>query len=58
MPGDIEKDDYRLSVKGTGGLNFENSTGLDFMGKSYSIMIQTDRAMYKPGQTGPYDRLI
>ena len=44
---------YKLHVHGTGhGLNFHNKTDLICESKSVSIFIQTDKAMYKPGQTG------
>jgi CD109 antigen len=37
---------------GSGGLTFKNETTLHYQAKSISIFIQTDKAMYKPGQTG------
>ena len=37
---------------GSGGLTFKNETTLNYQAKSISIFIQTDKAMYKPGQTG------
>ena len=45
--------DYFLKVTGTGGLEFENYTqGIRFEEKSSSVLVQTDKAIYKPGQTG------
>lgn len=43
---------YKLAVHGTHGLKFANETDLNYESKSVSIFIQTDKAMYKPGQTG------
>lgn len=51
MPGDLHASDYALSVNGQGGLTFSNYTKLKYNKKSSSILIQTDKAIYKPGQT-------
>ena len=32
------------------GLNFRNETTITYEAKSYSVFIQTDKAIYKPGQ--------
>ncbi|KAJ9580500.1 hypothetical protein L9F63_024322, partial [Diploptera punctata] len=47
---DLGPGSYNLTVRGIDGLLFINSTTLDYVQKSYSIFIQTDKAMYKPGQ--------
>lgn len=47
--GDIDPGDYRLSVRGYGGVQFQKSTPLQYLKKSYSVFIQTDKAVYKPG---------
>lgn len=41
---------YTLSVNGTGGTNFSETKYVRFMEKGFSIYIQTDKAVYKPGQ--------
>lgn len=41
---------YKLIVDGKGGLNFHNETKIKYEAKSYSVFIQTDKAIYKPGQ--------
>lgn len=45
---------YAIKVQGEGGVNFSNYTTVDFNPKYSSIMIQTDKAIYKPGQTSMY----
>ena len=39
-----------LTVAGTGGLTFSNSTYVN-VGKRFSIFVQTDKGVYRPGQT-------
>ncbi|XP_069129864.1 CD109 antigen-like isoform X2 [Argopecten irradians] len=51
VPSHLTSGEYGMKVEGTGGLNFANWTQLKFDKKSASILVQTDRAMYKPGQT-------
>ncbi|XP_051162280.1 CD109 antigen isoform X2 [Leptopilina boulardi] len=46
---DIGPADYRLMARGIAGIEFENSTDVRYVHKSYSVLIQTDRAVYKPG---------
>ncbi|XP_052132451.1 CD109 antigen-like [Frankliniella occidentalis] len=46
---DLGPGEYRLSARGQGGVDFDNSTALDYVHKSYSVWVQTDRAVYKPG---------
>lgn len=53
VPDSLHPGSYKLKVQGTGhGLHFTNETDLAFESKSISVFIQTDKAMYKPGQTG------
>ncbi|XP_075211329.1 CD109 antigen-like isoform X2 [Lycorma delicatula] len=47
--GDLGPGLYNLTAKGTGGMNFFNSSTLQYVHKSYSVFIQTDKAIYKPG---------
>ena len=42
---------YNLTVTGSGGLRFTNTTALQYVQKSLSVFIQTDKAIYKPGET-------
>ncbi|KAL5015784.1 hypothetical protein ScPMuIL_005373 [Solemya velum] len=51
VPDNLTSGDYTLSVTGSRGLTFFNSTSITFESKSMSVLIQTDKAIYKPGQT-------
>eukprot|EP00105_Crassostrea_gigas_P038152 XP_019922300.1 PREDICTED: CD109 antigen-like [Crassostrea gigas] len=51
VPDSLGPGSYSLAVHGTHGLKFSNETDLYYQSKSVSIFIQTDKAMYKPGQT-------
>lgn len=56
VPDSLHPGSYKLKVQGTGhGLHFTNETDLAFESKSISVFIQTDKAMYKPGQTGIFN---
>lgn len=52
LPFGSSSDDYNLQVKGysDGQLLFSNHTVLSFEQKSFSVFIQTDKSVYKPGQ--------
>ena len=47
--GDLGPGDYNITAAGQGGLSFQNTTALEYVHKSYSVFIQTDKAIYKPG---------
>ncbi|KAK7574336.1 hypothetical protein V9T40_011527 [Parthenolecanium corni] len=55
---DISSGSYSLSVRGSGGLNFRNSTNLEYIHKSYSVFVQTDKAIYKPGHVVMFRVLV
>ncbi|XP_041356722.1 ovostatin-like isoform X2 [Gigantopelta aegis] len=44
------RSELAMNFNATGGLTFEDSTRVDFNSKTKSIFIQTDKAMYKPGE--------
>ena len=50
----VKQASYELSVNGTGGLQFSEKSYIQFREKGFSIYIQTDKGIYKPGQTGEY----
>ncbi|KAH7637287.1 cd109 antigen-like protein [Dermatophagoides farinae] len=60
--GEWAKGNYKLIIKGrTDGeprYEFANETDLEFDSKSYSIFVQTDKAVYKPGQTVRFRAII
>nr|BAR45595.1 thioester-containing protein 2 [Niponia nodulosa] len=41
---------YNISISGSGGLTFFNTTEIEYQHKSYSVFIQTDKAIYQPNQ--------
>ena len=45
---------YVLAVNGTGGATFSERKYIRFEEKGFTIYIQTDKAVYKPGQNGRY----
>ncbi|XP_044727005.1 CD109 antigen-like isoform X2 [Chrysoperla carnea] len=54
--GDIGPGDYNLTAiavpdNGGGGSTFRQTKELEYVPKSYSVFIQTDKAIYKPGHT-------
>ncbi|XP_022083908.1 CD109 antigen-like isoform X2 [Acanthaster planci] len=51
MPADEQGDSYKLRIEGSGGLEFSQTEDLKFSPKSFAILVQTDKAIYKPGQT-------
>lgn len=49
--GEWSKGNYKLTVRGSSPeIRFTNETTLGFEPKAYSIFVQTDKAIYKPGQ--------
>ncbi|KAK9872958.1 hypothetical protein WA026_020307 [Henosepilachna vigintioctopunctata] len=40
---------YRLQVQGRGGVDFQSYYPLDYLEKSYSVLIETDKPIYDPG---------
>ncbi|XP_064609177.1 LOW QUALITY PROTEIN: CD109 antigen-like [Liolophura sinensis] len=51
VPRSLPVSKYLVTVSGHGGLVFKNSTNVEFNSKGTAVFIQTDKAMYKPGQT-------
>ncbi|XP_072395001.1 thioester-containing protein 1 allele R1-like [Diabrotica undecimpunctata] len=49
--GNLEDGEYELEVRGTGGADFVTSYPLQFLKKSYTVLVQTDRQVYRPGST-------
>ncbi|XP_038068453.1 CD109 antigen-like isoform X2 [Patiria miniata] len=51
VSGDEHGDSYKLRIEGSGGLVFSQTEELTFSPSSFSILVQSDKAIYKPGQT-------
>ncbi|GFR94590.1 thioester-containing protein [Elysia marginata] len=52
IPGNLTDTSYTLKVKGKGGgLKFKDEAVLDFLNKEFSLFIQTDKGIYKAGDT-------
>lgn len=49
--GDLKSGSYKLNAEGLSGLVFHNTTDLDYNSKSFSVLVQTDKAIYKPADT-------
>lgn len=47
--GKLDQGNYKLIAEGQRGLNFSNEISLNLPTKNESVFIQTDKAMYKPG---------
>lgn len=56
--GDITDGDYSLTAEGLSGFVFKNETSLTFQSKSFSVFVQTDKAVYKPGDTVRFRVLV
>ncbi|XP_011643182.1 CD109 antigen-like [Pogonomyrmex barbatus] len=47
--GETTPGKYKLIARGLSGIDFYKSVDVEYVHKSYSVFIQTDRAIYKPG---------
>ncbi|XP_033103844.1 CD109 antigen-like [Anneissia japonica] len=54
VPEDIQDGAYMIHANASGGISFEDEKTLKYASKGFSIYIQTDKAIYKPGQTINY----
>ncbi len=51
VPEGVTGNMFKLRVEGSGGLTFNQTEDLEFSPSSFSILVQSDKAIYKPGQT-------
>lgn len=60
MPvGDLNVDsDYKLVVKGISGITLEREASLDLQTQTHTILIQTDKAIYKPNDCVKFRVLV
>ena len=49
--GDLGQGTYSLTARGTSPLTFDQSQRINYVHKGYSVFIQTDKAVYRPGNT-------
>uniref|UniRef100_A0A2M4A166 CD109 antigen n=2 Tax=Anopheles triannulatus TaxID=58253 RepID=A0A2M4A166_9DIPT len=56
--GDIAEGSYKLVAEGLSGLTFKNETALQYQQKSFSVFVQTDKSIYKPGDTVRFRVLV
>ncbi|XP_049282260.1 CD109 antigen isoform X8 [Anopheles funestus] len=56
--GDIPQSSYKLVAEGLSGLTFKNETELEYQQKSFSVFVQTDKSIYKPGDTVRFRVLV
>ena len=49
--GELGQGTYSLTARGTFPLTFDQSQRINYVHKGYSVFIQTDKAVYRPGNT-------
>lgn len=49
--GDLGQGSYSLTARGSAPLTFDQTQRLTYVHKGYSVFIQTDKAVYRPGNT-------
>ena len=49
--GDLGQGSYSLTARGSAPLTFDQTQRLTYVHKGYSVFIQTDKAIYRPGNT-------
>ncbi|XP_030383417.1 CD109 antigen isoform X2 [Scaptodrosophila lebanonensis] len=54
----LKQDRYRLTAEGVSGLAFTNETQLHFDPKQFTVLVQTDKSIYKPGDLVHYRVLL
>ena len=56
IPTVLPEPTYLLQISGTGGVEFNEEATVRVEHKTLIILIQTDKAIYKPEETGKFDR--
>lgn len=54
----LKRDRYNLTAEGISGVEFTNETMLNFEDKEISVLVQTDKSIYKPGDKVNYRILV
>lgn len=58
IPNNLKSDSYTLETEGLKGITFKNSTNLVYKARDPKVYIQTDKAIYKPGDLVQYRVLV
>ena len=56
--GELDDGSYRFEAKGLTPISFLESTSLKYKNKGYSVFIQTDKAVYRPGNTVQFRTVV
>ena len=56
--GEIGEGNYRFEAKGLSPISWSESTPLKYKHKGYSVFIQTDKVIYKPGNTVQFRAIV
>ncbi|XP_039950216.1 CD109 antigen [Bactrocera tryoni] len=54
----LKRDRYNLTAEGLSGAIFTNETQLNFDTKQFTVLVQTDKAIYRPGDLVHYRVLV
>lgn len=49
--GELQPGNYKLVAEGLTNIIFKNETNINLNGKKFSVLMQTDKAIYKPADT-------
>jgi CD109 antigen len=55
---DLKAGDYKLDVQSLSGKDFQRSVSLDMNTKKFSVLVQTDKSIYKPGDKVQFRVLV
>lgn len=56
--GDLGEGSYSLTARGKFPMTFDQTQRLDYVHKGYSVFIQTDKAIYRPGNTVKFRAVV
>lgn len=56
--GDLGSGSYTLTARGRNPITFDQTQALTYVHKGYSVFIQTDKAIYRPGNTVKFRAIV
>ncbi len=56
--GDLGSGSYTLTAKGSSPIVFDQTASLTYVHKSYSVFVQTDKAIYRPGNVVKFRAIV